>query len=91
MAVNSAGSGLPSRRRRLTRPRTSWDGLVNVSTQSSSATSRDDEWTSAPKWRPSSSSGLQPVNRSQVSDRNVNAASEPIDQIMSGEFWTRWR
>jgi hypothetical protein len=57
--------------------------------QSISATSRDDSWTIAPKCRPSSSSGLKPVRRSQASDRKVILDSASMDQTRSGAFWTR--
>ena len=88
-AMNSAGTADPSRWSRLMRPRSSWVGAAMASVQSISATSRDDSWTIAPKCLPSSSSGLNPVNRSQASDRKVIFESASIDQTRSGAFWTR--
>ena len=90
-ALNSAGIGCPSRWSRLSRPRSSWNSAVMLAVQSTSATSRDVSWTSAPKCLPRRSSGFQPVSRSQVSETNVNRASASIDQTRSGEFWTRCR
>ena len=89
-AMNSAGIGRPSRWRRLSRPRSSWNAGPSCRRSSRARRPRcDDSWTSAPKCLPSSSSGRQPVSRSQVSETNVNRASASIDQTRSGEFWTR--
>ena len=91
IAMNSAGIGAPSRREQVD-PAAELlrAGGASPAVQSTSATSRDDSWTSAPKCLPDQLLG--PDSRSAArpaSDTNVSRASASIDQTMSGAFSTR--